>query len=219
MGSINRFDLANLIEEYNIDFFFETGTWKGDGVAYSSKLPFKKLFSCEIIEEIYNKAVVRFKNENNISVFHGSSEEALYKLNDQIKGNCIFWLDAHYPGAEEGIHSYNEFEKENVRLPLHTELDIIRKLRPNYNDVIIVDDLRIYEHGPFKNGNMPDSILPPAIRNINFAYDLFSDTHEIIKLYQDHGYIVIVPKKKLKEIKDSLLSKFIKKNIRRFVYP
>ena len=219
MGSIQRFDLKNLIEEYNVDYFFETGTWKGDGVAYAASLPFQKVFSCEIIEEIFNKTSQRFKNSNNISLFLGSSEDALNKLNSQINGNCLFWLDAHYPGAEEGIHSYNDFEKETLRLPLHAELDSIHSMRPQFNDVIVVDDLRIYEDGPFKKGNMPDNILPPASRNINFVYELFSETHDIIKLYQDHGYIVIVPKKKLKEMKEPFFKKFFKKNFKNFIYP
>jgi hypothetical protein len=56
------------------------------------------------------------------------------------------------------------------------------------------DDLRIYEIGNFKNGNLPDSVLPPPVRNTNFANALFSATHTILKFYDDEGYLVLVPK-------------------------
>lgn len=219
MGSIKRFDLKSLNKKYKIDFFFETGTWKGDGLAYASKFEFKKLLSCEIMEDIYKKTSLRFENNKKIHLFLGSSEEALNHLNKEIDGNCMFWLDAHYPGAEEGIHTYNEIEKETIRLPLHMELLLIKSLRPNFNDVIIVDDLRIYETGPFKGGNMPDNIIPPAKRNIDFVYELFSKSHDIIKLYDDHGYIVIVPKLKTYEEKTPLYKRLYKRHIQRIIYP
>lgn len=219
MGSINRFDLNKLIKEYDIQYFFETGTWKGDGLAYASRLPFKKLFSCEIMEEIYHKAKSRFKNQNNVQVKLGTSEEALISLNNEITGNCLFWLDAHYPGAEEGLHSYNEIEDETIRLPLHKELLLIKELRPDYKDIILVDDLRIYEEGPYKNGNMPDNIIPPSIRNIDFAYALFAATHEIVKLYNDHGYLVIIPKDTHSNKKEAFLNKIYKKYIKKFIFP
>lgn len=219
MGSINRFDLNKLIKKYNVQYFFETGTWKGDGLAYASKFPFKKLLSCEIMEEIYHKANNRFKNHNNIQIKLGASEEALASLNNEITGNCLFWLDAHYPGAEEGLHTYNEIKNETIRLPLHKELLLINELRSNYKDLILVDDLRIYEDGPYKKGNMPDNIIPPSIRNIDFAYDLFAATHEIIKLHNDHGYLIIIPKNVSLTTNGNILNKLYRKYIKRFIYP
>lgn len=96
---------------------------------------------------------------------------------------------------------------------------MIKSLRPNFNDVIIVDDLRIYETGPFKGGNMPDNIIPPAKRNIDFVYELFSKSHDIIKLYDDHGYIVIVPKLNTEEEQAPIFKRLFKKHIQRIIYP
>ena len=111
-----------------------------------------------------------------------------------MEGNCIFWLDAHYPGAEEGIKRYNDEQEEFVKLPLQKELELIAARANRFQDLILVDDLRIYEEGPFKKGNLPKDVLPPKVRNTHFVANLFKSTHEISKLYDDEGYMVLLPK-------------------------
>jgi len=194
MGRIKRFNLKKLMLQNQADFFFETGTWKGDGLAYAATFPFKKLYSSEIIETIAKNAVERFKNNNRVIIINKSSTDALKQYGITLQGNTIFWLDAHFPGAEEGINGYNEIEEETIKLPLQKELEMIAARKKSFKDIILIDDLRIYEEGAFESGNLPESVIPPNNRNTNFVETLFGNTHNIIKLYQDEGYLALLPK-------------------------
>ena len=97
MGSLKRFDLDRIIQNFNTKFFFETGTWKGDGVAYAAKYNFTKIYSSEVVPEFAEKAKERFKNQGQIEIINKNSIDTLKEVIPSIKGNCIFWLDAHYP--------------------------------------------------------------------------------------------------------------------------
>lgn len=195
MGRLKRFHLGKLIASANAPYLFETGTWKGDGLAYACKFPFKKLYSSEIIDSVAERAKKRFENDSRVQIIHASSIDALQSQLPSINGNCIFWLDAHFPGAEEGLKDYNEIEDEALKLPLQKEMELIAARKNQYQDVILVDDLRIYEEGGYDSGNLPDNVLPPKVRNTNFAEALFGDTHNIIKSYRDEGYLILLPKK------------------------
>lgn len=194
MGSLRRFNLSRIIKEYNIKYFFETGTWKGDGVAVALKSNFEGIISTEIIPSIAESARERFRNESLVEIITGNSVDILEKKISSLNGNCLFWLDAHFPGAEERLNQYNDFEEEDVKLPLKKEIELIRRLRKNYDDVILIDDLRIYEDGPYLSGNMPGDILPPSIRNIDFVYKEYKNTHIILKSFREEGYLLVFPK-------------------------
>jgi hypothetical protein len=194
MGRIKRFNLKSLMQQSKAEFFFETGTWKGDGLAYAAKFPFKQLYSSEIIESVAAKARERFKNDTRIHIINDSSINALHNNLMHINGPCIFWLDAHFPGAEEGLNDYNAFEEESIKLPLQKEIEIIASRKQRFKDVILIDDLRIYEEAAFESGNLPENVIPPKLRNTNFVTELYQETHTIVRLYQDEGYLVLLPK-------------------------
>lgn len=194
MGSIKRFNVARLRDQYKLQYFFETGTWKGDGLAYAAKTGFKKLYSSEIIDSIAKEAEKRFKHDKRIKIITDASTNALKNFLPEIDASCMFWLDAHFPGAEEGLQEYNATKEETVKLPLHVELEIIAARKNLFNDVILIDDLRIYEEGDFESGNMPAHILRPANKALDFVHDLFSDTHTINKSYRSEGYLYLLPK-------------------------
>jgi hypothetical protein len=206
MGSIKKFNLNRIIKEYNTAYFFETGTWKGDGVAYAAQSPFKKILSSEIIPEIADKAVERFKKDDRVTIITGNSTDVLNNHIGKLDGNCVFWLDAHFPGAEEGLNKYNDFEDEKIKLPLQEEIRLIREKRQQFQDVILIDDLRIYEEGPYKSGNLPENVLPPKIRNVNFLRDYFGNTHVIIKSYENEGYALLFPKENYHKHNQGLLN-------------
>jgi len=194
LGTIRQFNLGRLIKEYKAPNFFETGTFRGDGVDYALKFPFFQITSVEIIPEIANEAKERFSNNDNVKIITADSVSALRDELPAIKTNCIFWLDAHFPGADAGITAYDSENAEEVRLPLVKELEIISTVRKKFKDVIVVDDLRIYEDGPYKNGNVPEDALPKMNRNISFVYSNFERSHIVLKCYLDEGYILLLPK-------------------------
>lgn len=123
----------------------------------------------------------------------GNSVSVLFKELPLLQGNCIFWLDAHFPGAEEGISRYDAETNEDRRLPLEKEIEIIRTRRSYFKDILIIDDLRIYEEGPFENGNAPEDTLPKGDRSIGFVTRHFGATHHISRLYRDEGYLILTP--------------------------
>lgn len=196
MGKINRFNLTRIAENFKTPVFFETGTFRGDGVDYALRSSFSHIISIEIVPEIAAEAKRRFDNNPVVRIIEGESSEVMEAELASVKHNCIFWLDAHFPGADAGMTAYDAGLDEAVRLPLAKESSIISRLRSGYHDVIIMDDLRIYEDGPYQNGNVPTDALPRTGRNIDFVYTYFGKTHNIHKLYQEEGYLLLLPKKK-----------------------
>ena len=65
-------------------------------------------------------------------------------------------------------------------------------------DVLLIDDLRIYEDGPYGMGPVPDfaQTLPPERRNIDFVERRpWSQTHDLQRFHQHTGYLMLTPKR------------------------
>ena len=193
MGSLSRFDLSRYREHYGLGAFFETGTCWGDGVQYAVDAGFERIFSVEIMDEFFDASSERFKDLDHITLIKGESVTALEQTLPDIEDNILFWLDAHFPGADGGLKDYNAPTDETIRCPLETELEVIQKHRAGREDVFVIDDLRIYEQGPFKSGNLPEYIERPPNASIDFVFRLFSESHHIVRLYDDEGYVLMVP--------------------------
>ena len=195
MGSLKRFKLDKIAKEYQASYFIETGTSKGEGVAYALETPFTKIISIEIMPSIAEQARERFRSFPAVEIITGPSVAALASTLPAVNGNCIFWLDAHFPGADEGVIAYDAEENEDFRLPLEKEIETIRSRREGFRDILIIDDLRIYEEGPYENGNAPADTLPKNARNIDFLDRYYGQSHIIEKSFLDEGYILAFPKK------------------------
>lgn len=202
MGTIARFDLADLHRRFGVRHFVETGTGKGDSLAHAeTQLLFRTLLSCEIDMGMADNAMARFENEPRVRIFNEKSLEFLDWVSCILPHDesILFWLDAHFPGADQGFGGqagFGDEKDESIRLPLENELKIIGWNRPNSRDVIICDDLRIYTDGPFQSGNVPADVRPfcPKERNIDFVHRLMDATHDVQELYEHEGYILITPK-------------------------
>jgi len=199
VGNIKRFDLKRIITEYRTDCFFETGTFRGEGVEHALEYSFGRVISCEIIPEIAQAAAKKFSGEPRVKIVEADSMTALKKELPGVNERCVFWLDAHFPGADAGLTAYDAEGSEDIRLPLEKELETIRRLRPKGRDVMIIDDLRIYEDGPYENGNVPADALPKMNRSIDFVYRYFGRSHFVLKLYRDEGYLLLFPKRKYRK--------------------
>jgi predicted SAM-dependent methyltransferase len=197
MGSLRKFDLKS----FCCDVFFETGVGTGDSLMYAYKEGrFSKLYSVEIHPETARVATSRFRKSPNIKIINSDSASALSgHLNEiDLASRVLFFLDAHFPGeVSAGFQGYKKSEPTELKLPLRNELQIIKRMRPTSDDIIIIDDLRIYEDGPFDHGNMPEwaQALDESERNINFVYETFPE-RKIIRDYSDEGYLLIIPKDK-----------------------
>jgi hypothetical protein len=197
LGTIAHFDLPKIRSRYKCRYFVETGTGSGRGLEYARNAGFEKLFSIEIIPALAQNAQAHFMQDDRIKIFHGESrillEDVLAKVPPAVP--VLFWLDAHFPGADYGLAAYDAEKDVGRRLPLQNELETIRRVRPQLRDVIIIDDLRIYIDGPFSGGNIEEyrQTLPPEARNIDFVRE-FHATHTCQKIFDHEGYLLLEPR-------------------------
>lgn len=194
MGHISNALNENLINKYKITTFIETGTFDGGGLRWVySNSKFKNYYSIEINEKYFNNTKPNFP-EPNIHLYLGDTISSLPKILDEIPQNevILFWLDAHLPEFTD-----KEFKAQNVnqRIPLKQELEIIKQKRINNHDVIICDDLRIYEDGPFPHGTWSGRFQFGDL-GTKFIYETMGAIYNIEKVYQHEGYIHILPMEK-----------------------
>ena len=132
---INKRNIINeYSKKYEIKVLIETGTFLGIMVN-SMKNKFEKIYSVELSEILYKRAVKKFKNDNNIKIVFGNSEIVLPELLSYIDQPCLFWLDGHYSG---GITA-----KALLETPIIKELSTIfeHKIKSH---LILIDDARLF---------------------------------------------------------------------------
>lgn len=195
MGSLMRFKLEEFVTAYQLKTFVETGTARGDSVAYAAMRPeFEVLLSCEIEPLLAAGAIARFNEDPRIAIVRMASDLFMRLVSTSDLPPGLFWLDAHYPGAGFGLKAYDADMPESVRLPLGRELELIRRYRAG-TDVIIIDDLRIYETGQWGDGPLPpDAPGTPADKGADWIRDMFRGTHEAKTLNHDQGYLLLLPR-------------------------
>lgn len=200
MGTIRAFSLSEYISKYDLKNFIETGTYYGDGVAYAAQFPFKQIISFEIEPTLFEHCEKRFKDDERIEIILGDSSTKLGEIlaSNKLNDNCLFFLDAHFPGADANLAEYNAEKKDNTRLPLKDELIAISK-RKN-NDVIIIDDLRLFEN--CANIKSVDQHFKDIGKGHISAqelvhFDLFSiiavflPEYRLSRVYRDEGYLIL----------------------------
>ena len=193
MGTLNLELLKEFKEKYNTPIFFETGTAWGEGVKTALKCGFKQIISVEIMEPQYNILKDMFKTETTVNLICTNSIAAMQQLLPTTKKNIFYWLDAHYPNADliqndirAKIQAYMDGD-DTIRLPLEDELTLIKSLRPNNKDVIMIDDLNIYN-----NDISPEAYwLKPKKTFQKFFYkEIFKDTHNFLDINGVSGVLL-----------------------------
>lgn len=130
----------SIIRDYarlsNAESLVETGTYRGDMVE-AMKSDFKEIYSIELSEKYFEKAVRRFSGDQRIHLLQGDSAIHLGSVVGQLKGPAIFWLDGHY-SAGDTARGIND-------TPVFQELEQILA-RPEHllGHVILVDDARCF---------------------------------------------------------------------------
>lgn len=193
MGNVYSHNIRSILSTFNLENYVETGTGRGDCLSHMIQYNLKKYHSIEIHPVLYQECLNKFKYNTNCVLHLGNSYEKLVDVLKDIDGNTLFFLDAHFPGSDFGFTKYSDETDKNKRIPLENELNVIKNNRDTSKDVLIIDDLRIYEDGPFEDGNW-DARSVLGGDGIDFIYDLFETTHNIEKLYSAQGYIVLTPK-------------------------
>lgn len=130
---MNRFKqsvVKDYARENGLAVFVETGTYRGDMV-FAVKNIFRKIYSVELGEELYERARQRFAGFRHITIMKGDSKEVLPKILEEITEPGLFWLDAHY---SSGVTARGDKDT-----PIEHELKAIYG-HPIKNHIILIDD-------------------------------------------------------------------------------
>ena len=194
MGQLNEaIQIKNVLDFYDIKNFVETGTGQAEVVQTVVEADDTlNVHTIEVIPEIYDKNKINFSYLKDVNWHLGTSFDILPEILPDLKGTTLFWMDAHFPGADFGLSSYGDGKDDDKRLPLKKELETIVENRDVTNDVFVIDDLRIYEDGPFGDGNWEDREKYGG-DGIEFIEELFDETHYVVKSYNAQGSILLFP--------------------------
>lgn len=125
-----------LKQEFSINTFIETGTYKG-GTALWAKSHFSSVYTIEFSKQLYDDVCLKHKS-SGISFIFGNSKDELQALAPRITEPVLLWLDAHWCGQ----NSYGE----NDQCPLLDELQILKTYHKN--SCILIDDARLFLSPP-----------------------------------------------------------------------
>lgn len=199
----NAINLQPTFEDFQIQNYVETGTggildsYGQNSLLQVSQLKIEnlKMHSIEILDRIYNEAVEYFKDNTNVYMHLGNSHDELPKVLDELDEKpTVFFLDAHFPDSYRDAYN-REIIKDDpdyIKIPLEGELRIICQKRDVSKDIIVIDDIRIYQEGPYENGNFQNKELHGG-ENLNFVYELLDETHIIVESYLQEGYLICFP--------------------------
>jgi hypothetical protein len=129
--------ILELGSQFKVKNFVETGTFLG-ATAYWASQQFDRVITIEFSQQLYDDAIVKYKNTQNIEFLFGHSKTKLNELVNKLDGASIFWLDAHWSG---GL-TYGE----NDECPLIEEIDIINSSQVDH--FILIDDARLFTAPP-----------------------------------------------------------------------
>jgi len=200
MGRIqNPTHLEQMCRKFEIKNYVETGVGKGHAMKYVLDLGcIDQAYGIELDNRLFETYEKIFTNQP-VEFFYGYSHEQMENVLKELDKNpTLFWLDAHFPGADyfgEGYGSEKDFIK---RLPMEEELRIISKNRDISNDIIFMDDLRIYVDRDFAMCNWEDRKTIGS-DGYDFVEDLIGETHTINEHLGDEGYLLAFPIRYTKE--------------------
>lgn len=195
MGELNLHNLAEYNQKFNCTQFVETGTAIGVGLQYACNFNFKNLYSIEYVKELYEDCVVKFENDERVKLFNTNSLDGLTQILPMLTEEpTLFWLDAHFPGADFHFNDYDHMkEEQSLHMPLVEELQMIHKQRKHCSDVFILDDLQLYQEGPFELYNK-EFVEKYGNKDISPGTDLFKDTHNFSIDRRHQGFLILTPK-------------------------
>lgn len=181
MGLLKYFDLSKT----GCTRYVETGT--GRGISLGKAYPvFAKCYSVDMDEAMVAEARAIYPRA---TIDIGTSAEILEKWLScgeiPVAESVLFYLDAHFPGADFRGGAYS-VSSENA-VPLETELKLIKRYRPDSPDLIICDDARIYMVGPFENGNVEWLQVPGGFSFLNGLFPM----QNVSVNFGEEGYLII----------------------------
>ncbi len=178
-------DLDQLIARYGCRAFVETGTGSGKGIEAAAGSSFDQIFSIEAAHKPALDAGLRFAKNHKVTVIHAKAERGLKEVLVELAPSTptLFRLDAQWQGAA------------TAPMPAERSLRLLAQCRDLSRDVVLIDDLRLYEDGNFEKGPCPPDRLPaPEQRHLRFVEEILGKTHRFERSYQQTGHLCACPK-------------------------
>jgi hypothetical protein len=192
MGALHHHNIQEYIENYKLSNYVETGTGMGECLQHALQFNFENLYSVEIYPKVFESVEKKFV-DTKAKVLLGNSFEVLPEILKTLDGDVLFFLDAHFPGADFHYETYTSTADYDTRLPLEKELRTIKNNRDISKDVFIIDDLRVYEDNNYGDGNWPLRQQAGG-DGISFIYEIFEHTHNVDRDLRYQGFLIITPK-------------------------
>lgn len=203
MGTLAAYNLAALRAMHGLRAMVETGTATGEGTELARAAGFDPIHTIEIEPHLAAAARARFAQAPAVTVWEGDSRAVLPRILEALPPEpCLFWLDAHFPGAHTGA-AYDAERDAGRRLPLVDEVRAIRAARPAARDVLLIDDARLYlpsmEYGARDefSAAIADGTWPPIAglaRGIEWLREAYGATHGIVCDYAMQGVLMVFPR-------------------------
>jgi hypothetical protein len=201
MGSIQIFDLSKYIQQHKCTTYVETGTGAAECLSHAVNYPFEQFYTIDIDGDLIEKAEKQFNNPK-ITFIHNYSSVALNELVPTLPKDkpVLFFLDAHFPGADFHKISYEESIRQfmDEAFPLLGEIKIIKNHRDISNDVFIIDDWKLYddtlnyEMPGWQYKNLQEEL--GLITKPNEIYKEFEVTHDYEINLRHQGFLFVTPK-------------------------
>ena len=182
-----QINVQELKSKYSLDVFIETGCFNGNGLRHATSCGFNQLYSCDINKIYADGASQEF---SNACIKHQDSLAFFQDVLPQVSGRALFFLDAHFPS----FYFKPDAENENTKFPLFEEVKLIKQLKENFHqDVIICDDLRVLapQGNPFHVTDLEQYYY--VNYTIADLITLLKDTHQHYFVKGDTGTIIFVP--------------------------
>jgi hypothetical protein len=133
-GQAKRRHLLALLLSRGHDTFVESGTYRGDTVAYLASYA-RRIVSVELDPTLFEAARKRFESHPGVEIRCGDALEEIPKVVGTLDSPPLVWLDGHFSGG--GTASGEEPEPAAA---------ILARLGPvaPVGSTIVVDDLRLF---------------------------------------------------------------------------
>lgn len=195
MGSLNRFNLRHILPLSATDILVETGSGRGNSLAWAVQAGFRELYSVEQEAALFEHCRQRFAEYPQVHLHQGHCVAFLEDIAAMKLPRAFYFLDAHFTGgADFGLTTYAESAGKEESYPLLDELEALLKADLSQS-IIVIDDARMYFDGDFQAGICPEFARRwqdrPALTE---RLRPLEATHTVHLLRQDEGYLLIVPK-------------------------
>ncbi len=133
----NKELLLELKSRYELSDFIETGTYYGATAVWAAS-HFDTVTTIEYSRDIYEEAVAKHGNIQNINFIFGDSRSLLKTIVPKLSRPTLFWLDGHWSGGQ----TYGE----NDECPLIGEIYAINMSM--HVHFLFIDDARLFTSSP-----------------------------------------------------------------------